>query len=501
MNSLHVKAFFEYLMAMPNDYWTKVPNDANPIGQAIRDGVAVEDDMALRALLPHIRPKRGRKRPGDNHTLNTPTSPTHLAPQSAINGFRQGEYRPWGGHLEGSRGVPWQDIDVQTPVARWPQSAITPTVAKGSLWDDVPEPQSAITPSRPKQRRGPKNVSSAWRPGAVEGGGRTRGRPPINRTITDNFPSNPPPGSFPIMSWGVNHPTSSPAPQSSLVPPPPTSQGPSFQQSVPDPILAPVPIPQRQPMLDGSRPARPSISLQVPERQSGPVRLATPPLPIVMINGEANGNSMQDPSSGQPNEPAAFTHPLHPKNTMSSPLPQPRYVPQYFFENEEDRTNMDEILGYLAKCTGEAEWTDAEGNIIHNPPIEETNALVNTTVEAMWKGTASPEAFLINLAAMAGGYMLLSDKSKVRRLGTEGGFLKYRCEWQYRFGSIKGFYTMEQGVPVNMAQGREKFDGKVSEEEEKNLTAEEWQQKYHEMIGELRKKDRELLDIRSRLFR
>ena len=279
-----------------------------------------------------------------------------------------------------------------------------------------------------------------------------------------------------------------------------------YQQPVPGPMSAPISMPRKQTIPEGSRPSRPSISLQVPERPSGTIRLATPP-PVVVINGEANGSSGQDQNT-PPDQPSQeehdrtdFTHPLHPKNISRSPSPQ-RHVPEYYFEYEDDRTNMDEVIGFLTKCTRDAEWIDVEGNIMKDrPPVEEVTALVNTTIEAMWKATASPEAFLINLAAMAGGHVLLTDKSKVRRLGTEGGFLKYRCEWEYRFGSIKGFYTMEQGVPQKMATGREKYDGKVSEEEAKNMTAEQWQQKYHDMVEELRKKDRELLNIRMRLLR
>ena len=52
---------FEYLLERQHPYWTDIPNDANPALEAGRDGVLPEDDMALRALVPHIRPKRGRR--------------------------------------------------------------------------------------------------------------------------------------------------------------------------------------------------------------------------------------------------------------------------------------------------------------------------------------------------------------------------------------------------------------------------------------------------------
>ncbi|CAI4211846.1 unnamed protein product [Parascedosporium putredinis] len=65
MHSMHVDAFFEYLMGRPHHpYWSEVTPDP-ALSEQGKDGVAPEDDMALRALLPHIRPKRGRKREAD----------------------------------------------------------------------------------------------------------------------------------------------------------------------------------------------------------------------------------------------------------------------------------------------------------------------------------------------------------------------------------------------------------------------------------------------------
>ncbi|OAA67853.1 ars-binding protein [Niveomyces insectorum RCEF 264] len=65
MHSMHVDAFFDYLMDRPHPYWTQIPPDPSPIGDGLRDGVAAKDDMALRALMPEIKPRRGRRRPDD----------------------------------------------------------------------------------------------------------------------------------------------------------------------------------------------------------------------------------------------------------------------------------------------------------------------------------------------------------------------------------------------------------------------------------------------------
>src|SRR6478735_11220729 len=125
MNSMHVKAFFEYLMDIPNDYWTKIPTDSNPTSQPIRDGVALEDDMALRALFPHIRPKRGRKRPVDDDTATSPAQRSHLAPSSAVEAVSGPMSMSLSADPTRLSAAPWtpSDASQQTPLFRWPQSA------------------------------------------------------------------------------------------------------------------------------------------------------------------------------------------------------------------------------------------------------------------------------------------------------------------------------------------------------------------------------------------
>ncbi|CAI4211847.1 unnamed protein product [Parascedosporium putredinis] len=167
---------------------------------------------------------------------------------------------------------------------------MTPS-GRALFWAD--EPRSAITPPRPKinKRHGPKVVSSAWKSGSMPSG-KTRGRPPINRTPIDvespwtrdipPFPS----GSTATATTAANLKTPSSmhlaGPGSvSLVPnlPPPAAP------TVIPPLrtealsLASAALPVTSPSVT-SKPARPAISLSVPERSGAPVRLATPPPPL-----------------------------------------------------------------------------------------------------------------------------------------------------------------------------------------------------------------------------
>ncbi|KAK7415813.1 hypothetical protein QQX98_005595 [Neonectria punicea] len=508
MNSMHVKAFFEYLMNISNDYWTKIPTDPNPVGQLVRDGVAVEDDMALRALLPHIRPKRGRKRPTDDEATNSPAQRTHLSPSSAIDGFRQSG----GGSLQvptDSRemNTPWTPSDAvqQVPLTRWPQSAITPTT-RNSFWDDALEPRSAVTPSRPRlasQRRGPKNVSSAWRPGVPDGGVKMRGRPPMNRNPGD-APFSPLPSGTPTVGPGEGMAPFFPRVTTPISTPSVARNKPPVQRSIPTPSSTPQPHPTPQ---EGPRPARPSISLQVPERPSGSVRLATPP-PVVVVNGiDGNAQPAATPSrlnqvNGRTNFAEAVTEAMVPGQQDTSD--RPKDIPRFYFERVKDRTNIDDVSGYLTGATLEADWRDVHGKPADPPSMEEAMALVNTTIENMYKTAASPQAFLINLATISGGGMLLSSTMRICRLGNEDGSAKYRCDWEYGFGNIRGQYTMEQQVPLAMLQAGSTGDDEAGAEavdgEQDKLSTGEWQTKYHHLLEDMQKKDRELLDLRTRVM-
>jgi CheY-like chemotaxis protein/RNA polymerase subunit RPABC4/transcription elongation factor Spt4 len=48
---MHIDAFFEYLMNRTHVYWCEVPSIDETTGEAIRDGVPAEEDLALQALL------------------------------------------------------------------------------------------------------------------------------------------------------------------------------------------------------------------------------------------------------------------------------------------------------------------------------------------------------------------------------------------------------------------------------------------------------------------
>lgn len=298
---MHVDAFFEYCLDHSHVYYTQLP-PAGPFVHDSRDGVPLEEDLALRALVPQWKPKRGRKRTEDKEiedeklvkrpqldtsidTLNpgnfqTPSVPF---PQSAIPfSAYPSDTDPWM-TAASSFTAPGSEItsDQQGQQTRWrlpereaspsgyPQSAILPRGSHPSEMLGFTEPRSAMTPvsgdkSRSKRRHGPA-VSSAWPNSTGSSTTKGRGRPPNKSSSTGSF------SSFHVNQNREPLQTSNPSAQS---PPPVFGQNPS--QPVLDTAYNQSPTPAAH-----ARPGK--LQLQVPQHSGAPVRLVTPP--TVLVNG------------------------------------------------------------------------------------------------------------------------------------------------------------------------------------------------------------------------
>ncbi|KAL6705344.1 hypothetical protein ACN47E_006993 [Coniothyrium glycines] len=333
MRAMHVDAFFEYLNGRNHPYYMQIPPPQDPFPEGGRDGVPLEEDLAIRALDPKYKPKRGRRKAEDGEDdmdfdeatparkrpqLDTsipfgnalqpqsayPTSahPDHMGgfltpqdpwtavstvtPSSAMTAAsapgRLGakNLTPYSASPMSGQQIRWRLNTQDTPQTPHPLSAVTPQ----SAYPFFDEPQSAITPSSTKSRRrrhGPA-VSSAWSSTNSTSTGKLRGRPPSNRSIRDGpfvtFPANPGRGEGPPIDRNPGNLTpiierahsDPPAPESVFRFPPTPASAVS---------------PSR---LEGSltsAPQKQRLSLQVPQNVGNPVRLVTP---TVLVNGEEN---------------------------------------------------------------------------------------------------------------------------------------------------------------------------------------------------------------------
>ncbi|KAL4884406.1 putative ARS binding protein Abp2 [Aspergillus karnatakaensis] len=318
MRAMHVDAFFEYCLGHPHPYYTQLPAN-NAVVSESRDGVPLEEDLALRALVPQWKPKRGRKRAEEKEMpserivkrpqLDTSVGvfqagafPAHSAtfPQSAIpfSAFPEDmePHDPWMAtssfQPDGAADAPgtqqgqdlrWKALEREASPAGYPQSAIIP---RGHHPSEVflasAEPRSAVTPSsgektRAKRRHGPA-VSSAWPNNMTSSTGKMRGRPPNRGTVSGPFSSFPvnPNRSDPSQLHGT---AVRPSPAIVLEQHSNSSQ---YQES-PTPVNT------------GAKPSK--LQLQVPQHSGAPVRLATPP--TLLVNGVSNTSvPMKNGSAG-----------------------------------------------------------------------------------------------------------------------------------------------------------------------------------------------------------
>ena len=93
----HIDAFFQYLLGNSRSYFTQVPKGPDAL-LIPRDGVHPEDDLALRALLPDLRPKRGRRKANEDDTesIDTPNKRLRVGTPSTVDGRNSPSLDMWG---------------------------------------------------------------------------------------------------------------------------------------------------------------------------------------------------------------------------------------------------------------------------------------------------------------------------------------------------------------------------------------------------------------------
>ena len=316
---MHVDAFFEYLLGKKHTYYLDLPPLHDPHPARGRDGVPADEDLAIRALDPSFRPKRGRKRnetpEPDPAPLKKPLLTTSFSYEGrTLYAQPQSSYPasaiPLSARPENFTGDPWESVNLaQRPIA--PHSAITTRPPQNIQWQlhgshDMPmtphpmsaveprapglpmfeEPRSAVTPSttrsRSRRKHGPA-VSSAWTSSGGAGNSKARGRPPGNKSMQDGFttfPANP-----------EKSPSQTATSAVALVP-----YDTETHLLRPNAYTRPLHRPQESmpPNENTSRrPERGRLSLQVPEHTGGPVRLATPTL---MLNDEFGEDTADEPA-------------------------------------------------------------------------------------------------------------------------------------------------------------------------------------------------------------
>lgn len=184
-------------------------------------------------------------------------------------------------------------------------------------------------------------------------------------------------------------------------------------------------------------------------------------------------------------------------------------MPQVAFRDPNDRTNFDEVEEFFTYTMMMADWFDARG--AHIPPagMDEIAALSQTVVDNLMRTAGTKEAFLINLSALAGGRMLMPrDSLRITRLENPADMTdrnRYLCQWELRYGDIRGSYSMEETV-LHSKWKKERKDG---EEESRSATAgpegdsdetERWRSICKELMETMSRRDEELAILRKKVL-
>lgn len=289
-----------------------------------RDGVFAEDDLALRALKPEFRPKRGRKRAESDEITSMSaiepkrphldTSFDSIYPQSAYPGsmsahpdnmdkFSHGQWETPTTAIpqsaipkSGPTTTQWR---LNAPFSIQHQSSATTSSAEqalDSLYDDSSASQSQKLRMR---RRHGTAVSSAWPSNGTTPNGKLRGRPPANRSLKDgpfiSFPANPNAKEGPAIGIAQNV-IATPIEEHRL------TSGQSTAQTPNSPFRVPTyPTPISATNKSNGRPER--LSLQVPQHVGNPVRLVTPTVTLNVENGQ---HISQPDGAGVASNPSRF---------------------------------------------------------------------------------------------------------------------------------------------------------------------------------------------------
>jgi hypothetical protein len=532
---MHVDAFFEFLLHKTHIYWTQVPSIHDPPSEFGRDGVAPEEDLALRALLPETRPKRGRRKadekdesdlgksPAQRARLHSPTLSEDFAmarsalvdmtPSTARSEWSAADARvSFIGHPTISvphqyAPVPdqmqqWSNRDSsQTPFTPYPQSAITPRTANPFLPYDG-EPQSAITPSssRSRRRHGPA-VSSAWPSSSNFSAGKLRGRPPSNRSVSDGpfstFPANPNAKTGPTINLRDPNLPGTPVVDNS------ETRTSTF--TFPD-ISA----------SNRTQAAKPSrLYLQVPERVGGAVRLATPP-PTVLVNGESEESQPSEMDTFHSPGTAPIMDSIHNaglddhfhhellssnehelnENSTNSNLQLPSADMSFRNEPSEDRTNIAELEFLFIYTVIGADWFDHMGLPIETCTLDEADQIVKQVIRNLREEATSKETFLINLSALAGGEFLRTPWNHLKMTRLEGNdkCKTFIAKWVLKFGDAEGAFDIKINVPRKPSGSEQNVPDDTTADE---TPSDDWKKRYIELRNRLKERDEKVKELRK----
>jgi hypothetical protein len=172
-----------------------------------------------------------------------------------------------------------------------------------------------------------------------------------------------------------------------------------------------------------------------------------------------------------------------------------------FSQDPTDRTNKDDLEVHFMSHILTANWFDAKGSPIPTCGVDEAWAFAQRVIENLLKTAATKEAFLINLAALAGGKILINKGSlRITRLEELEDRTRYSCAWQLRFGDIIGDWSMEETVLHNAWKKDNEKEGGEGGSNSNAVQASAWEERYKEVAITLQERDKEIALLKARIL-
>jgi hypothetical protein len=188
-------------------------------------------------------------------------------------------------------------------------------------------------------------------------------------------------------------------------------------------------------------------------------------------------------------------------NTATGP---PAQEPIPFSQDPTDRTNKDDLEVHFMSHILTANWFDAKGNPVPVCGVDEAWAFAQRVIENLLKTAATKEAFLINLAALAGGKILINKGSlRITRLEELADRTRYSCAWQLRFGDIIGDWSMEETVMHSAWKKGERKEGEGAgsgSNSSAGQTTSAWEERYKEAVIALQERDKEIAQLKAKIL-
>ena len=151
-----------------------------------------------------------------------------------------------------------------------------------------------------------------------------------------------------------------------------------------------------------------------------------------------------------------------------------------------------------------ADWADASGHKIAACGLDEATALATKITEDLASQGPTTDAFLRNLAALAGGSLLRGGRpATVRRVDEGPTHSRYDCRWPLLYGTLRGELAFFGTVAHDQWKKQRNPGGGGGDgrgDDDAGAEAARWKEKYEELLRATTAGARQARTLRARVW-